>query len=256
MYAATQPTIDPSWNPALFNRRDELISAHIHLVKVIAIRIQRTLGVHVEVEDLIHAGTLGLFEAATKYQDEKQVPFPVYAKHRIRGAILDSLRQLDWATRDARRQYKQIETVTRELTAKLGCAPSSAQVAEAMGIDEKRWQALMVDFQTCGVAALSQRAAESEDSLLREIPAPPCNRPDREVERSEMKQLLTRAMGVLPERYRQVVELYYRAEMSMKEIGSVMGVNESRVCQIHKGALAKMQAELGKQGLGCSAFLC
>jgi RNA polymerase sigma factor FliA len=95
-----------------------LIVEHLHLVNAIASHVQRSLGVHTELDDLVHAGTMGLFDAATKYQEEKEVSFPIYAKHRIRGAILDSLRQLDWASRDARRQYKQMEAVTRDLTLK------------------------------------------------------------------------------------------------------------------------------------------
>lgn len=257
MYAATQTTIETTTQTVSFNRRDELISEHFHLVKITARRVQKSLGVHVELEDLIHAGTMGLFEAATKYQDDKDVPFPVYAKHRIRGAILDSLRQLDWATRDARKQYKQMETVTNDLTTKLGRTPTQAEVAGAMGIDEKRWQSLMVDFRTFGLASAQRAAADREDQPAKEIPASPALCPDRVLARSEMKRTLQLAMETLPQRYRQVVTLYYEADMSMKEIGGMLGVNESRVSQIHKSALAKMQVTLGKNGFRSSAaVLC
>src|SRR5947209_7480242 len=133
--------------------RDELILEHLHLVSAIAAHVQRSLPVHVELDDLIHAGTMGLVDAAAKFQSGKQVAFPAYAKHRIRGAILDSLRQMDWASRDLRKRYKQMETITRELTAKLKRTPTDSEVANAMGLDSKRWQTLMVDFRSLGLAA-------------------------------------------------------------------------------------------------------
>ena len=108
------------------HRRDQLILEHMGLVNAIAAHIQRSVPVHIELDDMVHAGVMGLFDAATKYRDDKEVAFPTYAKHRIRGAILDSLRQQDWASRDLRKRYKQMEAVTRELTAKLERTPSEA----------------------------------------------------------------------------------------------------------------------------------
>src|ERR1700733_11176622 len=119
-------------------RRDELIVENLHLVQVIASSVQRSLGVHMELDDLVHAGTIGLFDAATKYREDKEVAFPAYAKHRIRGAILDSLRQIVWASRDVRRHYRQMQTVTRDLSTKLQRTPTQTEVAEAMGLDERR----------------------------------------------------------------------------------------------------------------------
>ena len=256
MYAATQTTLEHRPEAELFSRRDQLISEHLHLVKATARRVQRSLGVHVELEDLAHAGILGLFEAASKYQDDKQIPFPVYAKHRIRGAILDSLRQLDWASRDARKHYKQMETVTQDLTTKLGRTPTQPEIAEAMGVDAKRWQSLMIDFRSFGLASVQQRSVDRDDLPSKEIPACPKNSPDQLLEQSEMKRTLEVAMQDLPERYRQVVTMYYVADMNMKEIGGMLGVNESRVSQIHKSALAKMQVTLGKNGVRSAAVLC
>lgn len=257
MVAATQTTLENAPATACFSRRDELISEHMYLVKATARRVQKSLGVHVELEDLVHAGTLGLFEAATKYQDDKQVPFPVYAKHRIRGAILDSLRQLDWASRDARKHYRQMESVTQNLTAKLGRTPTQLEIAQAMGVDQKRWQSLMVDFRTFGLASVQQRSADCDDQPAKEIPASPRVSPDHLLAQSQMKRTLQLAMETLPQRYRQVVTLYYEADLSMKEIGGMLGVNESRVSQIHKSALAKMQVSLGKSGVrSAAAVLC
>ena len=116
-------------------RRDRVVLEHLPLVKAIAVRVHENLPVHVDLDDLVHAGILGLFDAANKYNPEKQVVFSSYAKHRIKGAILDSLRQLDWASRDMRRRHKQVEAATRDLSSTLQRAPTEAEVAAKLGLD-------------------------------------------------------------------------------------------------------------------------
>jgi RNA polymerase sigma factor FliA len=234
------------------SRRDQLIIEHLHLVTAIGAHIQRSLPVHVELDDLVHAGMMGLVDAATKYRDDREVAFPTYAKYRIRGAILDGLRQLDWASRDLRKRYKQMETVTRDLTANLQRTPTDSEVASAMGLSSRRWQALMVDFRSLGIAATQLRAAEREDQHTPETPCPAAQLPDNMLARVEMREKLNSAMKNLPERYQQVVQLYYERDMTMKEIGDVLGVNESRVSQMHKTALERMQSALAQTGI-CSA---
>jgi RNA polymerase sigma factor FliA len=234
-------------------RRDALILEHLPLVTAIAAHIQRSLAVHTELDDLAHAGVMGLFDAATKYRDDKDVAFPTYAKHRIRGAILDSLRQLDWASRDLRKRYKQMETTTRELTAKLGHAPTQNELAAAMGLSSARWQSLMVDFRNLGLAATQLRATEREEQPLNDAPCTPADRPDEVFARTEMRERLGSAMKSLPERYQQVVTLYYERDLTMKEIGGILGVNESRVSQIHKCALERMQSALAGSGIQSAA---
>jgi len=245
--APSKPSIDQTV------RRDELITEHLHLVTAIAAHVQNSIRVHVEFDDLVHAGTMGLFDAATKYRDDKEVAFPTYAKHRIRGAIIDSLRQQDWASRDLRKRYKQVEGVTAELTAKLGRQPAEKEVAEAMGLSPRRWQALMVDFRSLNAAAVQHCTREDEDQLAPEIPASPAESPDRLFARSELRGKLDSAMRSLPERYQEVVKMYYEGDLSMKEIGCRLGVNESRVSQIHKSALQHMQAALGSFGIASAA---
>ena len=116
------------------SRRDRLVIQHLSLVRAIAVRVYENLPVHVELDDLVHAGIMGLFDAALKYNDEKQVTFQGYAKHRIKGAILDSLRDMDWASRDLRRRHKQLEAITRELAAVMERSPTEAEIAEKMEI--------------------------------------------------------------------------------------------------------------------------
>src|SRR5258707_15645801 len=120
-------------------RRDRIVLEHLPLVKAIAIRVHENLPVHVDLDDLVHAGVLGLFDAASKFDPEKQVAFSSYAKHRIKGAILDSLRQLDWASRDLRRRHKQVEAARRELQATLQRTPTESEIASKLGVDVDRW---------------------------------------------------------------------------------------------------------------------
>lgn len=252
---AQQPALSKALVPEDNARRDELIIEYIPLVTAIAVHLQKSLPVHTELDDLIHAGTAGLFDAASKYRDDKEVSFPSYAKHRIRGAILDSLRQLDWASRELRKRYKQMETLNRDLSVKLGRTPTQNELAEAMGISSRRWQSLMVDFRSLGLAATQLRNAEREDQPLQEITSAPENQPDKQLEQVELREQLSRAMKTLPARYRQVVQLYYERDMTMKEIGGLLGVNESRVSQIHKSALERMQSALGTSGISSAAAL-
>jgi RNA polymerase sigma factor FliA len=240
--------------PAPLNniQRDQLILDHLCLVTAIAAHIQKSIPVHIDLDDLIHAGVMGLFDAAKKYQDEKKVAFSTYAKHRIRGAILDSLRQLDWASRDLRKRYKQMETVTRDLRAKLQRDPTQEEVAVAMGLDSRRWQALMVDFRSLGMLA-AQARAEREEQTVPETPCTPDQYPDRVFAKSELRHKLASAMETLPQRYQQVVKLYYERDLTMKEIGGLLGVNESRVSQMHKSALERMHVALDNSGIRSAA---
>ncbi|HLH04069.1 MAG TPA: FliA/WhiG family RNA polymerase sigma factor [Bryobacteraceae bacterium] len=234
-------------------QRDALITEHLHLVTAIAAHVQGSIPVHIELDDLIHAGTMGLFDAATKYRDDKEVAFASYAKHRIRGAIIDSLRQQDWASRDLRKRYKQMETVTIELTTKLGRTPTEAEIAGEMGLSTRRWQSLMVDFRSMNAAATQNHAHEDEEQITPEIPDSAAHSPERLFARAELRSKLGSAMSALPEKYQVVVKMYYMQDKTMKEIGTALGVNESRVSQIHKAALEKMQAAFAGAGIASAA---
>jgi RNA polymerase sigma factor for flagellar operon FliA len=236
-------------------RRDRVVLEHLPLVKAIAVRVHENLPVHVDLDDLVHAGILGLFDAANKFNPEKQVAFSSYAKHRIKGAILDSLRQLDWASRDMRRRHKQVEAATRDLAACLQRNPTESEVAEKLGMDVDRWRNMMVDLRNVGLISASTRANENEDLPAPDFPSKPETQPDSICAREQLRSVLGVAMKALPERYQKVVVLYYTNEMTMKEIGGILGINESRVSQIHKSALEKMMAVLQQNGItSCQAF--
>lgn len=244
-------TIRPAGNANEY--RDQLISEHFELVGAVARNIRRSIAVHIELDDLVHAGVMGLIDAATKYDASKEVPFPVYAKLRIRGSILDSLRNLDWASREARKTYRQMDAVAQQLAATLQRTPTGAEIAEAMGLDENRWRTLMMDYGTVGLATARQsQVSDEEGKSARECSSPESESPDQLYAKAEIKAQLGQVLGTLPKRYQQVVQLYYENEMSMREIGVIMGVNESRVSQIHKAALAKMQASFSCAGLSAS----
>ncbi len=229
--------------------RDRIVLEHLPLVKAIAIRVHETLPVHVDLDDLIDAGILGLFDAVSKYQPEKQVAFSSYAKHRIKGSILDSLRQLDWASRDLRRRQKQIEAASRELAATLQRNPTEAELAERMGVNVERWRHMMADMPCVGVMSISTRRQEQDELPAPDYPADPQTHPDHICAHGQLHDLLWSAMDLLPERYRKVVVLYYTKELTMREIGDMLGINESRVSQIHKSALAKMATTLQATGI-------
>ncbi len=236
-----------------FAARDRVVLENLPLVRVIAVRVHENLPVHVDLDDLIHAGIMGLFDAATKFDPEKNVVFSSYAKHRIKGAILDSLRQLDWASRDLRRRHKQVEQVTRDLAGELHRNPTEAEVAARMGVEVDRWRQMMLDLRNVGLVSASTRAQDSDDMPAPDFPTNPDHHPDTMCAKEELKTLLKTAMQTLPERYQRVVLLYYSNELTMKEIGNMLGINESRVSQIHKAALEKMANALGQAGISSAA---
>jgi RNA polymerase sigma factor FliA len=229
--------------------RDRVVIENLPLVRAIAIRVHENLPVHVDLDDLAHAGVLGLFDAVEKYDASKNVAFQSYAKHRIKGAILDSLRQLDWASRDLRKRQKQVDAVSRDLSVKLGRAPAESEVAEAMGIDMERWRRMMVELSNLGLSSTTAGEGEQERDRAEEFAATPELQPDRMCEQGQLRSTLKHAIGTLPARYQKVVVLYYTNEMTMKEIGDMLGVNESRVSQIHKPALRKMAVVLESEGI-------
>jgi RNA polymerase sigma factor for flagellar operon FliA len=204
---------------------------------------------YVDVDDLVQAGVLGLIDAENKFDSKKHVAFSSYAKHRIKGAMLDSLRKLDWATRDMRRHQKHVEAATRALAATLQRDPTETEVAEKLGVSIDRWRRMMLDIPTVSPMSLSTRADENDDLPPPDFPDVPASQPDSICAYEQLRSILAEAIKALPERYQQVIVFYHTNEMSMKEIGSVLGINESRVSQINKTALQKMAVALHYNGI-------
>lgn len=230
-------------------RRDGLVLEHLRLVKAIAVNMHEKLPVHVDLDDLVQAGIIGLFDAANKFDTGRQDTFSVYAKHRIRGAILDSLRQLDWASRDTRRKHRQVEAAKHDLAATLFRAPTEAEVAEKLGMNMDRWHATMLDLENIGPVSADTRPNQADDLPAMDFPSTRETQPDFICVQEELRSTLGEAIKALPERYREVVRLYYIDDCTMKEIGGALCINESRVSQIHKRALEMMAIMLSQHGI-------
>jgi RNA polymerase sigma factor FliA len=228
--------------------RERLLMEQLPQVRYIARRIHERLPRHVPFEDLVHAGVVGLIDALHKYDRSKHVQFGSYAKFRIRGAILDSLREMDWSPRDLRRKARRLEEANNTLRSQLGRNPSQPELAAELGIDLRGLQMLLgeIDGLEVGSLRVQSRQDGKEEDLCEYLPDDPEETPLLLCLRSEMKELLTRAIEELPEKERQVLALYYYEELTMKEVGAVMGVGESRVSQIHSMAVVRLRARLAE----------
>lgn len=224
---------------------ERMMVEHLPIVRYIARRIHERLPQHVEMEDLVSAGVLGLMDAFQKFNPDKNVQFRSYAQFRIRGAILDSLRTLDWGPRDLRRKGRAIEQAIRSVTARLGRAPSEQEIAVELQMDLGDYQQLLGELKGLEIGTLHlERSEDSGEEELAYIPNRPEDDPLFRCLQGEMRQRLAEAINDLPERERLVMTLYYYEEMTMKEIGLVLGVVESRVSQIHSSAVVHLRARL------------
>ncbi len=229
--------------------QERMMVEHLPIVRFLARRIHERLPQHVDMEDLVSAGVLGLMDAFTKFDPEKKVQFRSYAQFRIRGAILDSLRTLDWSPRDLRRKGRAVEEAIRTLTARYGRAATEAEIAAEMNLSLGAYQQLLGELKGLEIGTLHME--RSEDSGEEELAYVP-NRPDEDplfrCLRGEMRQRLADAITELPERERLVMTLYYYEEMTMKEVGLTLGVVESRVSQIHASAVLHLRTLLADLG--------
>ena len=228
------------------SERDRILMEQLPQVRYIARRIHERLPRHVPFEDLVHAGVIGLIDALNKFDLTKQVQFSSYAKFRIRGAILDSLRELDWSPRELRRKGRLVESTYSQLSGKLGRAPSETEIAQDMGISLHELQSLLAELDGLELGSLrveSHRDGKEED-LTDYVPSKPEETPFFQCLRSEMKHLLAQAIAELPEKEQRVLALYYYEELTMKEVGLALGIGESRVSQIHSLAMVRLRARL------------
>ena len=233
--------------------RDRILLEQLPTVRYLARRIHERLPQHVELDDLISAGMVGLIDAYSKFDHSKHVQFKSYAQFRIRGAILDSLRTLDWSPRELRRKGRAVEEAIRSVTHKMGRVPTEPEIALEMDMGLSEYQQLLGELKGLEIGSLHmERTEDSGDEELTYISGSPDEGPLFRCLQGEMKQLLTDAIEGLPEKERMVLTLYYYEELTMKEIGLTLGVVESRVSQIHsyttraKGATAKTKQVEGR----------
>lgn len=225
---------------------EQLLLEQLPQVKYIARRIHERLPQHVPFDDLLHAGIVGLIDAMQKYDASKNVRFASYAKFRIRGAILDSLRDMDWSPRDLRRKARRLESTMQKLQTDLGRSATEPELAQAMGMALKDFQHLLDEIRGLDVGSLQIESLEDgrETNLAESVPGPPDEDPLSLCLQGERRQMLAAAIAGLPQREQQVLALYYQEELTMKEVGLVLGVGESRVSQIHSMAVARLRASL------------
>jgi RNA polymerase sigma factor for flagellar operon FliA len=241
------PTIPASPRPGdlLTAEQEKLMIENLPIVRFIARRIHERLPQHVPIEDLYSAGVVGLLDAFSKFDPAKQVQFRSYAQFRIRGAILDNLRTLDWSPRELRRKGRAIEQAIQTLTAQYGRAPHDLEIAAQLHIDLAAYQQLLGELKGLEIGTLhSERSEDSGEEELVYLPNRPEDDPLFRFLHSELRERLTEAISDLPERERLVMTLYYYEETTMKEIGLILGVVESRISQIHASAVLHLRARL------------
>jgi RNA polymerase sigma factor FliA len=228
------------------SQREKLLLEHLPQVQYIARRIHDRVPPQVLLEDLVHAGILGLMDAVKKYDPSKNVQLKHYAEFRIRGAILDSLRQVDWSPRTLRRQARRLEQAISECKAKFKRDPTEPEIAAQLGVTLENLQHLLGDLRGLDIGSLQAETNEAGfgEDFLQSRPGTEEDDPYHQTLRSEMTTLLGRAVGELPEREREVLALYHYEELTMKEVGAVLGIGESRVSQIHTTALLRLRARL------------
>jgi RNA polymerase sigma factor FliA len=211
------------------------------MLQRVARKMRAHLPAHVEVDDLVGAGSVGLVDAIGKFDPRKRVKIESYAQHRIRGAILDSLRTMDGASRDLRRKIKQAERVHHELEAKLGHPATDPEMARAQGLSLKDWYRTLRDFQPLGIDWLRPAGHVAEQFAAENLPAAITEDQFDLCYRREKIDILNRALAGLSERERLIMSLYYARERTMKQIGSQLKIDESRVSQLHSAALVRLR---------------
>jgi RNA polymerase sigma factor FliA len=229
--------------------RDRLILTYAPLVKYVAGRLGSGLPAHVDEGDLVSYGLLGLIGAIERYDPGRDVKFETYAIARIKGAIIDELRALDWVPRSVRSRAREIERAMTELEAKLGTAPTDEQIADKIGITVAELEESLTEIARSSIAALDELWTVSGSDgdqvalidTIEDIEAPD---PQGQLSQTEMKEAIADAIARLPEREKLVVTLYYYEELTLREIGEVLGVTESRVSQLHTKAILRLKARL------------
>src|SRR4249920_2816653 len=229
--------------------RDRLIVNYAPLVKYVAGRLGSGLPAHVDEGDLVSYGLLGLIGAIERYDPERDVKFETYAIARIKGSIIDELRSMDWVPRSVRARARDIERTIAQLESKLTRVPTDEEIAAALGITEDEFQDSLLEISRTSIAALDELWASSSTggdpvALIDTIPDTGAAEPQSAMAHTELREALGEAIARLPEREKLVVTLYYYEELTLREIGEVLGVTESRVSQLHTKAVLRLKARL------------
>jgi RNA polymerase sigma factor for flagellar operon FliA len=228
-------------------RREELILEHLPQVRLIARRIQERLPESISLDDLISTGVLGLISAIDHFDPAHNVKLKTYAEYKIRGAILDSLRGLDWAPRQKRRKAKQIEAAIATAEQKLKGSPTEEDIARELGITLEEYHLWLVEIRGLNIASLEYAGGEPGKDLLQYIPDSGENLPSALLERSELERLLAASIDRIPAIERTVLSLYYKEELTLREIAQVVNLHESRISQLKSQAILRLRNQLAEQ---------
>jgi RNA polymerase sigma factor FliA len=229
--------------------RDRLILTYAPLVKYVAGRLGSGLPAHVDEGDLVSYGLLGLMGAIDRFDPGRDIKFETYAVARIRGSIIDELRSMDWVPRSIRSRARNIERAIAQLEAKLARAPTDEEIAARLGISEEEFQDSLLDISRTSIAALDELWASSSGdgdpvALIDTIEDPYAAEPQAALAQTDVREALGEAIARLPDREKLVVTLYYYEELTLREIGDVLGVTESRVSQLHTKAILRLKSRL------------
>lgn len=228
--------------------RESFIKQYAPLVKYVAGKVAANMPASVEFDDLVGFGVFGLIDAIDKFDPDKNVKFKTYAVTRIRGAIFDELRSIDWVPRSVRQKTKEIEEAILQTEAKLGRPATDQEVAETLGLSEDEFAKTMLKISSTSVLSLNDvwyTADESESMTIGDsIESPAGLSPDSMIERDEIRRVVMEAIQELPDKEKKVLVLYYYEELTLKEIGKVLEVTESRISQLHTKAILRLRAKL------------
>ena len=228
--------------------REEVIKRYSPMIKYVANRIAMRLPPHIEVDDLISVGVLGLMDAISKYDSSRGAKFKTYAEFRVRGAILDELRAMDWVPRSIRQKASNVDKVVQKLQAKLSRSPEDEEVAEEMGISLNQFHDTLNETKSIPIFSLEElgiaKESGEQQSLLDCLAGKADADPQTQIRLIELKEIIAKAIDALPEKERLMVSLYYYEELTMKEIGAVLEITESRVSQIHSKAVYRLRTKL------------
>ena len=233
-----------SWSE---NDRERLILEHLPQVRLIARRIQERLPESISLEDLVSTGVIGLISAIDNFDPSHKVKLKTYAEYKIRGAILDSLRGMDWAPRQKRRQAKQIEAAIAAAEQRLQRCPTEEEIAGELGLGIDQYHEWLVEIRGLNIASLEQGGNEQAKDLLHYIADEGEKLPSTVLERSELERLLARGIEEIPAVEQTVLSLYYSEELTLREIAQVVGLHESRISQLKSQAIVRLRSRMVDQ---------
>ena len=239
--------------PLSAEKRNELILTYTPLIKYIAARLAARLPAQVSLDDLISCGIIGLIDAINKFDVSKNVQFKTYAEFRVKGAMLDELRALDWVPRSVRRKTTDLEKAYADIEKQTGRPATDEEVAQAMGLALDDFYKLLDETKSVtfmDIEFLRQKATETNDPTLAETFAMDDRDPFTAINLSQIRELIANAISDLPDKEKLTVSLYYQDELTMKEIGEVLGYTESRISQMHSKAMFRLRAKLKKSLAG------